>query len=102
MEITRRVHGGRTDQAAVDAICPGMVGTREMRAAIALPREQSCAAVLAGVRESVQLAGCVTRDDQRLARDFDGEIVAGVCDFIGTSGEYPGAQEYPVDLASIE
>src|SRR5260370_35030174 len=73
-----------------------------MRTAIPLPLEQSCAAVLAGVGESVQLVRCVTHDDERLARDFDGEIIAGVCDFIGTSGEYPGSQEYPVDLASIE
>src|SRR5260370_4219280 len=73
-----------------------------MRTAIPLPLEQSCAVVMAGVGESVQLVRCVTHDDERLARDFDGEIIAGVCDFIGTSGEYPGSQEYPVDLASIE
>ena len=92
-------HVGRADQAAVEGVCPGVVGALDgaLQAAggvVAEPR----AAVPADVVEAAQLALLGAHHDHALAGHVDRHEVAGLVQALVAAGVEPGAREHPLAL----
>ncbi len=87
-EVGGALHRRRTEQAAVEAVHPLVIGAGE-GAAVAAIVDDLHAAVLADRREGVDVAVLGTGDDQPFVVDGRGEVIAGIGDLVDTADAEP-------------
>ena len=82
------LHVGRPNEPSLQVVEPTVVGARKLLG-VALARRDLDAAMSADVREGVELAVLVARDDDRLADDVEGQVVARFLELLLTPDEEP-------------
>ena len=92
IEVARAVHALRAPHAPVELERPAVIRALE-RLARAAADGDGAAAVQADVRDRVQLAIAPARDDDLLAGDLAGEVLAGLGDLLGPPDEVPHLAE---------
>ena len=89
---------GCTDELAVEVVKPPMVGAAEFLGIAVADGRHLDAAVTADVGEGVELALLVLADNDRLAGDAHGRVVARLRKLFGAADAQPILHEYLFDL----
>src|SRR5262249_21038508 len=103
VEILVLVEERHAGEAAVELKGPGMIGTHDARAAVAVPAvEEARGAVAADVVEGAHLAVLAAHDEGALAIDLEAAPVAALGNVVEVADEVPGGEEYLLPLERHE
>src|SRR3546814_6795428 len=98
-QVPEGAPAGQADQPAVELVSPGMIGTDDAHAAIALrPVEKPRRPVPADIVERAHLPVMAAHGEHQFAEEVERMIITGLRDVVDMADELPGRHEQPFGL----